>query len=162
MAFAQSSIPQVFPHIIGQKGRTKLKVEQDTGASITIPRKNSTAPPGSREADVVVRAQTQAAAVSAATRLELLIENVLDSNKYGGAAHSLVLDAAQYLTAVSAPLLFVAGWSILTLFLYHLTALRHSQPLRVSKQASWQIEKPLQRRLKSQSLSHQNNYTSQS
>jgi len=71
----------VFPHIIGQKGRTKLKVEQDTGASITIPRKNSTAPPGSREADVVVRAQTQAAAVSAATRLELLIENVLNSNK---------------------------------------------------------------------------------
>ena len=48
---AQSCILQVFPHVIGQKGRTKLKVEQDTGASITIPRKNSTAPPGSREAD---------------------------------------------------------------------------------------------------------------
>jgi len=89
VASAQSYILQVFPHIIGQKGRTKLKVEQDTGASITIPRKNSTAPPGSREADVVVRAQTQAAAVSAATRLELLIENVLNSNKYGSAAHSL-------------------------------------------------------------------------
>ena len=72
---------QIFPHIIGQKGRTKLKVEQDTGATITIPRKNSTALPGSKDADVVVRASSHAAAVSAATRLEVIVGNVLDSNK---------------------------------------------------------------------------------
>ena len=76
------SLSQVFPHIIGQKGRTKTKVEQDTGATITIPKKNSTVSPGSRDADVVVQAPTHRAAVSAATRLELLIENVLNSNKY--------------------------------------------------------------------------------
>ena len=74
--------PQILPHIIGQKGRTKLKIEQDTGATILIPRKNSAAKPGSREADVVVRGPTSSVAVSAATRLELLVENVLNSHKY--------------------------------------------------------------------------------
>ena len=39
-------------------------MEQDTGATIVIPRKNSTALPGSRDADVVVRAPSHAAAVS--------------------------------------------------------------------------------------------------
>lgn len=73
---------QILPHLIGQKGKTKLKVEQDTGATVTIPKKNSTALPGSRDADVVVRGPTTSAAVSAATRLELLVENVLNSNKY--------------------------------------------------------------------------------
>ncbi|KAL3139540.1 A-kinase anchor protein 7 isoforms alpha and beta [Trebouxia sp. C0009 RCD-2024] len=73
---------EILPHLVGQKGKTKLKVEQDTGATVSVPRKNSTAPPGSREADVVVRASTTSAAVSAATRLELLVENVLNSNKH--------------------------------------------------------------------------------
>lgn len=72
---------QILPHLVGQKGKTKLKVEQDTGATISVPRKNSTALPGSREADVIVRASTTSAAVSAATRLELLVENMLNSNK---------------------------------------------------------------------------------
>ncbi|KAL3154632.1 A-kinase anchor protein 7 isoforms alpha and beta [Trebouxia sp. C0010 RCD-2024] len=72
---------EILPHLVGQKGKTKLKVEQDTGATISVPRKNSTALPGSREADVIVRASTTSAAVSAATRLELLVENMLNSNK---------------------------------------------------------------------------------
>ena len=74
--------PQILPYLVGQKGKTKLKIEQDTGATVIVPRKNSAAPPGSREADVVVRASTTSAAVSAATRLELLVENVLNSNKF--------------------------------------------------------------------------------
>lgn len=37
-------LSQVFPRIIGEKGRTKLKVEEDTGATVTVPSKNSTAP----------------------------------------------------------------------------------------------------------------------
>lgn len=73
---------QILPHLIGQKGKTKLKVEHDTGATITMPKKNSTALPGSTDSDVVVRGPTTSAAVSAATRLELLVENVLNSNRF--------------------------------------------------------------------------------
>ena len=92
---------QILPHLIGQKGKTKLKVEQDTGATINIPKKNSTALPGSRDADVVVRGPTTSAAVSAATRLELLVENVLNSNKYALCFGSCCLHGISFTTLFS-------------------------------------------------------------
>jgi hypothetical protein len=30
-------LPQLFPHLIGQKGRTRQRVEQDTGAELSFP-----------------------------------------------------------------------------------------------------------------------------
>lgn len=81
MEFKSFAMLQLFPHLIGKKGSTKSKVEQDTGTTITIPRKNSTAAAGSKHADVVVQGLTPSAAARAATRLALIVDGVLNTNK---------------------------------------------------------------------------------
>lgn len=132
---------QVLPHLIGQKGKTKLKVEQDTGATITIPKKNSTALPGSRDADVVLRGPTTSAAVSAATRLELLVENVLNSNKYALCFGSCCLHMhflQYFLTSVGH---LCADWNTLILCLSRSTAVQRKPPLSNSSRVSQETPK---------------------
>ena len=142
---------QVLPHIIGQKGKTKLKVEQDTGATVIIPRKNSTALPGSRDADVVVRGPTTSAAVSAATRLELLVENVLNSNKYA-LCFGLYLSCMCSKTSCTQWLHLSADWNTLTSSLFHLIAKLPKLPFSSSSQVSQKTLKLPRPKLKNLSL----------
>ena len=146
---------QILPHLIGQKGRTKLKVEQDTGATITIPKKNSTALPGSRDADVVVRGPTTSAAVSAATRLELLVENVLNSNKYALCCglHCLHMRFLQYYLISVGHL--CADWSILISSPSRSTAVQRKLPLSNSSRVSQETPKQPRQTLRSLSLYQQ-------
>jgi hypothetical protein len=71
---------QVLPLIIGAKGKTKQRIEQDTGARLLIPRKDTGQPSGGSE--VVIRGDSRGSVARAKTQTELVISSALASNRW--------------------------------------------------------------------------------
>uniref|UniRef100_A0A7S0WY86 K Homology domain-containing protein n=1 Tax=Pyramimonas obovata TaxID=1411642 RepID=A0A7S0WY86_9CHLO len=78
-----SADQELFGYIIGKQGTIKRKMEEETGATILIPRKPQAvaAPRGQKgsqsDTEIVVKADSRAAVAAARTRVELTIENAL-------------------------------------------------------------------------------------
>ena len=69
---------QVIGFVIGAKGATKSRVEQETGSSISVSSKSRDP---SEPAEVIIRAASRQAAVSAANRVNLLIDGALSGSR---------------------------------------------------------------------------------
>lgn len=76
---------QVLPFVIGKKGATKQRIEQDTGARLHIPRKDPAAGPssGSGSSSVTVRGDSRGSVARARTQLDLVVASAL--SRCGGA-----------------------------------------------------------------------------
>ena len=69
---------QVIGFVIGAKGVTKSRVEQETSSSIAV---SSRSRDPAEAAEVTITAASREAAVSAANRVNLLIDGALSSNR---------------------------------------------------------------------------------
>jgi len=75
--------PMFLPFIIGKKGATKRKLENETGASIIIPdRKDTTGKDVDKYEPIVINAPSQEAILDLKTRLEILFESATKSLPY--------------------------------------------------------------------------------
>ncbi|GAB4816249.1 hypothetical protein N2152v2_003295 [Parachlorella kessleri] len=77
---------EILPLIIGAKGATKKRIEQDTGARLLIPRKEAASPSGSgssssSSSEVVVQGDSRGGVARARTQVELVIASALGSNR---------------------------------------------------------------------------------
>ena len=80
-----STTLQILPLIIGAKGTTKKRIEQDTGARLLIPRKEtgptSAGGSSSSSGEAVVRGHSRGSVARAKTQVELVISSALGSNR---------------------------------------------------------------------------------
>lgn len=77
---------QLYGLIIGQKGRTKARIEQDTGAEVLIPRRDPQPASGSGGSGrgggtISVRGPTPACVTRAKTQVQLLVAGALQSSR---------------------------------------------------------------------------------
>ncbi len=79
---------QVYPFVIGREGRTKKKIEAETGAQLTIPSKQQQQQQqqGSGGGDIVIRGPSRQVVSSAYVRTELAIHSAMSGRWAGGRA----------------------------------------------------------------------------
>eukprot|EP01112_Ceratiomyxa_fruticulosa_P016327 TRINITY_DN4916_c0_g1_i3.p1 TRINITY_DN4916_c0_g1~~TRINITY_DN4916_c0_g1_i3.p1 ORF type:complete len:371 (+),score=67.79 TRINITY_DN4916_c0_g1_i3:152-1264(+) len=71
------NVPSVFyGRIIGKGGDVRSRIQSDTGATITIPKMND------KSEEIVIKGTTEAAVVSAKTRIDIIIEKAKNSLPY--------------------------------------------------------------------------------
>lgn len=78
---------QVYPFVIGREGRTKKKIEAETGAQLTIPSKQQQQQQqGSGGGDIVIRGPSRQVVSSAYVRTELAIHSAISGRWADGRA----------------------------------------------------------------------------